>query len=62
VRESLAKNISLDGSILEELAGHWSWMVRAAVANNPNTPAGTLKRLADDPDQSVQKAARGRVG
>ncbi|MDD2756249.1 MAG: hypothetical protein PHS80_12070, partial [Methanothrix sp.] len=62
VREALARNEKLEGKILDELAGHWSWMVRAAVAENPNTPAGTLKRLAEDPDQSVQKAARGRLG
>jgi hypothetical protein len=37
-------------------------MVRVAVAQNPNTPAETLRRLAEDPDQSVQKAARGRIG
>ena len=51
----------LMAGVLEELAGHWSWMVRAAVAQNPNTPVETLKRLAEDPDQSVQKAARGRM-
>ena len=50
------------GKILDELSGHWSWMVRAAVAENSNTTAETLKRLADDSDQSVQKAARGRMG
>jgi hypothetical protein len=37
-------------------------MVREAVAKNPSTPAETLKRLAQDPDQSVQKAARSRTG
>jgi hypothetical protein len=31
------------------------------VAQNPNAPAETLKRLAEDTDQSVQKAARGRI-
>ena len=33
----------------------------AAVAENPRTPPETLRRLAEDPDQSVQKAARGRI-
>jgi len=47
--------------ILDELSRHWSWMVRAAVAENPNTPTETLKRLAEDPDQSVQKATRNRA-
>jgi len=28
------------------------------VAENPNTTAETLKRLAEDLDQSVQKAAK----
>jgi len=46
---------------LDELSRHWSWMVRAAVAENPNTPTETLKRLAEDPDQSVQKATRNRA-
>jgi hypothetical protein len=32
--------------------------MRAAVAQNRNIPAESLKRLAEDPDQSVQKAAR----
>ena len=59
--EALAKNSSLDGKILADLAGHWSWMVRAAVAENPRTPPETLRRLAEDPDQSVQKVARGRI-
>jgi len=35
--------------------------VREAVAKNPNTLAETLERLATDPDQSVQKAARSRA-
>ncbi|MFZ3148529.1 MAG: hypothetical protein WA137_05760, partial [Methanothrix sp.] len=62
VREALASNEKLAGNILDELSGHWSWMVRVAVAENPNTPATTLKRLAEDQDQSVQKAARERRG
>ncbi|OYV14899.1 MAG: hypothetical protein CG440_233, partial [Methanosaeta sp. NSM2] len=33
---------------------------RAAVAQNLNTPPETLKQLAEDADQSVQKAARER--
>ncbi|TFH50605.1 MAG: hypothetical protein E4G89_03040 [Methanothrix sp.] len=60
--EALARNEKLDGKIPDELSGHWSWMVRVAVAENLNTPAETLKRLAEDLDQSVQKAARGRTG
>jgi hypothetical protein len=58
----VASNPNLEGSILEELAGHWSWMVREAAAKNPNTPAETIRKLAQDPDQSVQKAARSRTG
>ncbi|MHB8117131.1 MAG: hypothetical protein ACYDHX_00130 [Methanothrix sp.] len=27
-----------------------------------NTPAQTLKRLAEDPDRSIQKTAMGRIG
>lgn len=61
VREALARNSSLDGKILADLAGHWSWMVRAVVAENPHTPVQTLRRLAEDADQSVQKVARGRM-
>ena len=56
--EALARNELLEGKILDELSGHWSWMVRVAVAENPNTTAETLKRLAEDLDQSVQKAAK----
>ena len=62
VRQALARNEKLDGKILIELAGHWSWMVRVAVAENPNTPAAAVARLAEDPDQSVLKAARARMG
>jgi hypothetical protein len=36
--------------------------MRAAVAQNRNNPAETLKRLAEDQDKSVQKAAQGRMG
>lgn len=32
--------------------------MRADVAQNRHNPAETLKRLAEDPDQSVQKAGR----
>jgi hypothetical protein len=56
-----ARNAKLDCRILDELAGHRSSIVRAAVAENPSTPAKTLKRLAEDQDQSVQKAARKRM-
>jgi len=35
--------------------------MQAAVAQNRNNPAKTLKRLAEDPDQSAQKAAQGRM-
>jgi hypothetical protein len=36
-------------------------MVREAVAENPNTPLEIIRKLAQDPDQSVQKAAMGRL-
>lgn len=56
-----ACNSKPDGSIPEEPAGYLSSKTQAQVAENPNTPAETLKRLAGDQDQDVQKAARERT-
>ena len=57
----MASNSNLNREALEELSCHWSWMVREAVAENPNTPLEIIRKLAQDPDQSVQKAAMGRL-
>jgi hypothetical protein len=60
-QEAVARNLNLSESILEELSCHWSWRVREAVAQNPRTTMKTLEQLAEDPDQSVQKAAKRRI-
>jgi len=40
--------------ILQKLATHKDWGVRAAVAKNPNTPAEALKALANDDNTWVR--------
>ena len=58
VREAVSRNPGLDRKFLEELSSHWAWKVREAVALNPSTPKEILERMSQDPDQSVNKAAR----
>jgi hypothetical protein len=42
---------------LTELAGHLSFIVRAAVAAHANTPGPVRARLAADPHPAVRRAA-----
>ncbi len=44
VRQSVAKNTQTPGNILESLAGDWS--CNSLLAQNPNTPATALEKLA----------------
>lgn len=57
----VGRNPNLGKEALAKLSTHWSWKVREAVALNPSTPEEILERLAIDPDQSVNKAARERM-
>ena len=41
---------------LSALAGHLSFIVRAAVAGHANTPEAVRARLADDPHPAVRRA------
>jgi hypothetical protein len=42
---------------LNALAGHLSFIVRAAVAAHANTPAAVRARLSEDPHPAVRRAA-----
>ena len=52
---------SRDSELLAELATHRREFVRLNVANNPSTPAGTLRDLRWDPEASVRQSARGAL-
>lgn len=53
---AIAKMPRMDPGLLELLATHADFEIRADVANNPNTPAADLLKLSHDPSINVRRA------
>ena len=57
-----AQDTNTPQDVLEELAKHEKWVVRAEVAHNPSTPVHVLEELARDEKWEVRwRAATGQV-
>jgi len=56
-RRFVAKNTDSSKLLLSHLSKDEYWMVRLAVASNPNTPMSALKRLRSDVDFYVRTSA-----
>lgn len=57
VVESVCKNEKASPETLEHCSHHINWNVRAAVAQNPSTPAHVISKLADDHEGMVARGA-----
>ena len=53
----IAHNPNATAEILSTLSNSKAWYVRAAVADNSNTPDDVLKKLTDDDDELVRRKA-----
>ncbi len=60
-REDMAARHDAASDVLDVLADDSLTGVRRQVAMNPNTPARTLHRLADDPSDAVKQNALARI-